>query len=88
MNSVRKGWKRRFRFTNRCCKTIACSSIGFGRGFGSFRMEVETSGFGAISATSTRSSRLDLWVARAKSSSQLASVRCGAITAIKLSRKK
>ena len=39
-------------------------------------MEGETSGFGAISTTSTRSSRLDLWVARARSSSQLVSVRC------------
>ena len=33
-------------------------------------MEVATSGFGAISATTTRSSRFVLWVARAKSSSQ------------------
>ena len=44
----------------------------------------ETSGFGAISATSTRSSRLVLWVARARSSPQLVSVRWGASTAMPL----
>ena len=63
---------------------VRCSLAGFCRCFGSFRMEGETSGFGAISATSTKSSRLVLWVARAKSFSQFVSVRWGASTAMPL----
>ncbi|GEM_PF-6496090 len=57
-----------------CCPFFFCRS-------GSFRMEGATSGFGATSATSFWISPLVLWVARAKSSSQLLSVRCGANTA-------